>query len=221
MKATKVLLIFSLSMGILSCSNAGKQQKEEPATQTATKNIHLKEMEFEELFRKVEPENFNDNVFALLSHAGVVTSGNEGDFNSMVIGWGGWGIYFGEPATWCFLRANRYTLEFIRKTKTYTLSFFDKEYEKQVMHFGQSSGRDSDKMRTHTLNSVFTPLNNISYKEAGIIIECELMSITTVNPDDFYAENNKKFVEEAFLEANDYHKMVFGKITGIWLRNEK
>ena len=218
MKATGVLLILCLSIGMISCSNNGKQQKGEPAKQTVTKNVDLKDMPFEELFQTVAPENFNENVFALLNNAGVVTSSNEADFNSMTIGWGGWGIYFGEPAIWCFLRANRYTLEFIRKTKTYTLSFFDKEYEKQVMFFGQSSGRDSDKMRTHELNAVVTPLHNISYKEAHIIIECELMSISTVHPEDYCSENNKKFIEEAFLEANDYHKMVFGKITCIWVR---
>ena len=212
MKSTKLLLILSLSIIITSCLNEDKQQKKEPATQS------IKEMKFEELFQKIEPENFNDNVFALLNSAGVLTSGNDEDFNSMTIGWGGWGIYFNEPATWCFLRANRYTLEFIRKTKTYTISFFDKDYEKNVMHFGKSSGRNTDKMGTHELNSVFTPLNNVSYKEANIIIECELMSLTTVNPEDYYFENNKKFIEEAFLEANDYHKIVFGKITDIWVR---
>ena len=210
MRTTKLLLILSLSIVIISCQNDDKQQKKDP--------MDFKNVKFEELFQKVNPENFNDNVFVLLNNAGVLTSGNDKDFNSMTIGWGGWGIHFGEPAAWCFLRANRYTLEFIRKTKTYTISFFNKDYEKNVMHFGKSSGRNTDKMKTHELNSVFTPLNNISYKEANIIIECELMSITTVNPKDYYFENNKQFIEKAFHEAKDYHKMVFGKITGIWAR---
>ena len=218
MKPTRLLLFLSLSFLIISCSNAGKQQKEDSAKQTSTENIDLKDMEFEELFQKVEPESFNNNVFSLMSNAAVLTSGNDEDFNSMTIGWGGWGIYFQEPAFWCFLRANRYTLEFIRKTKTYTISFFGKDYENDVMHFGKSSGRNSDKMKTHELNSVFTPLNNISYKEACIIIECELVNITTVNPENYYSEDSKKFLEEAFLEANDYHKMVFGKITNIWTK---
>ena len=212
----KPLIILILSMAIISCSDNGKQQKEESQTTTEQKMVDVKNKTFEELFKKVEPENFNENVFLLLNNAGVLTSGNEEDFNSMTIGWGGWGIYFSEPTTWCFLRANRYTLEFIRKTKTYTISFFDKCYEKNVMHFGKTSGRDTDKMGTHELNSVFTPLGNVAYKEANIIIECELTSMTTVNPNDYNFENNRKFIEDAFIEAKDYHKLIFGKINNIW-----
>jgi flavin reductase (DIM6/NTAB) family NADH-FMN oxidoreductase RutF len=125
---------------------------------------------------------------------------------------------FNEPATWCFLRASRYTLEYMKREKTYTMSYFDEPYKDQVLLFGSSSGRDSDKMQKHTLSLVETPLGNISYKEAKLIIECELTQITTVQPDDFYTEEGKSFVVDAYKEIKAYHKLVIGKITHVWIK---
>jgi flavin reductase (DIM6/NTAB) family NADH-FMN oxidoreductase RutF len=146
----------------------------------------------------------------------LITAGTEADYNTMTAGWGGWGIIFNAPATWCMLRANRYTLEYIRNTKTYTLAFFEDEYNEQVLHFGQSSGRHSDKMKTHRLTVVATPLGNMAYKEASLIVECALEQVTTVHPDDFYTEEAKAFILGGYEEAGDYHKLVFGKITNVW-----
>jgi flavin reductase (DIM6/NTAB) family NADH-FMN oxidoreductase RutF len=148
----------------------------------------------------------------------VLTSGNEQDYNSMTIGWGGWGKMFNKPVTWCFLRANRYTLDYIRKDQTYTLTYFDPQFNDQVMFLGSKSGRDSEKMKENTLSYVKTPSGNVAYKESKLIVECKLTEITTVTPDDFYLQEGKDFVAEAHGEAKDYHKLVFGEITNIWIR---
>jgi flavin reductase (DIM6/NTAB) family NADH-FMN oxidoreductase RutF len=181
-----------------------------------SKEIDYSVKTFDDLFEKVEINNLNDNIFTLLNQGGLLTSGTKEDYNTMAIGWGGWGIYFSKPTTFLFLRANRYTLEFIKRTKNYTITFFDTVYFDQIMHFGTKSGRDSDKMGTHRLHSVFTPSDMVAYKEAEIIIECELTEITSVNPDDFFVEENKKFIENGYLDAKDYHKIIFGNIVDVW-----
>jgi flavin reductase (DIM6/NTAB) family NADH-FMN oxidoreductase RutF len=172
---------------------------------------------FVELFENVAPATMTDNVFKLVGEDFMlITSGTEADYNTMTAGWGGWGVLFNTPATWCMLRANRYTLEYMRKTKTYTLTFFEDEYNDQVFHFGMASGRNSDKMKTHRLTAVTTPLENIAYKEASLIVECELLQVTTIQPDDFYTEEAKAFAIDGYNDAKDYHKLVFGKITNVW-----
>jgi flavin reductase (DIM6/NTAB) family NADH-FMN oxidoreductase RutF len=172
---------------------------------------------FVELFDNIAPATMTDNVFKLVGEDFMlITSGTETNYNTMTAGWGGWGVVFNAPATWCVLRANRYTLEYIRNTKTYTLTFFEDEYNGQVLHFGMASGRDSDKMKTHQLTAVTTPLGNIAYKEASLIIECELTQLTTVQPDDFYTDEAKAFIASGYEDAKDYHKLVFGKITNVW-----
>jgi flavin reductase (DIM6/NTAB) family NADH-FMN oxidoreductase RutF len=67
------------------------------------------------------------------------------------------------------------------------------------------------------LTAVQTPSGNTTYKEARLVIECKLTEVTTVAPDDFYTSEGKNFIEEAYEEAKEYHKIVFGEITGVWI----
>jgi flavin reductase (DIM6/NTAB) family NADH-FMN oxidoreductase RutF len=183
------------------------------------KTDDVKNKPFLELFRPLEPAAMTGNVFKLVGEDfTVITAGTELDYNSMTASWGGWGILFNEPATWCLLRASRYTLEYIRRENLYTMCYFDDQYKDQVLLFGSSSGRDSDKMKQHTLTAVETPEGSIAYKEARLIIECELIEITTVRPDDFYTADARQFITDAYEDAHDYHKLVFGKIARVWVR---
>ena len=139
----------------------------------------------------------------------------------MLASWGGWGILFNKPTAFSFLRSNRYTLELIRQEQSYTMAFFDAEFKDDIILFGKSSGRESDeKMRSTKLTAVQTPAGNMAFKEAKLIIEYKLSQITTVSPDDFYTEEGRTFVANANPNAvpNDYHKLVFGEITNVWLR---
>jgi len=73
-------------------------------------------------------------------------------------------------------------------------------------------------MRNTRLTAIETPTGNMSFKEAKLIIECKLVQVTTVSPEDFYTDESKKFVVDAQAETGDYHKVVFGEITGVWVR---
>lgn len=212
----KKYLLFVLSFAFLfSCNNV--QKKAEEKISVVTKDVS--NLSFDELFKSVEPFELSDNIFKLFGRDFVViTSGDKENYNSMTAGYGGWGILFDEPSTWTFLRANRYTLEYIRENKTYTMSNFGEEYKDQVIYFGSSSGRDSEKMKNHQLTAVETPSGNMTYKEASLVVECELTEITTVQPDDLYTEKGRDFILDGYNEAKDYHKLVFGKITNVWVR---
>jgi len=209
---------------VASCGKTAKQGGDdaastEQAAPAKEEKVDVSAKSFEELFSEIAPTDLTDNVFKLVGQDfTVITAGTETDYNSMTASWGGVGILFNEPSTWCFLRASRYTLEYMQREKTYTMSYFTEPYKDQVFLFGSSSGRDSDKMKKHTLTAVKTPLGNISYKEAKLIIECSLTEVTTVKPDDYYSEEGKKFVIDAYNEVKAYHKLVFGKITKIWVK---
>jgi flavin reductase (DIM6/NTAB) family NADH-FMN oxidoreductase RutF len=131
---------------------------------------------------------------------------------------GGLGMLFMKPSTWCILRADRYTLEIIQKEHTYTMSYFTSEYKEQILFLGSKSGRDSEKMKEVQFTSVQTPSGDMSYKEARLIIECKLTALTTANPDDFYTQETRDYINEAYKEANVYRKLVFGEITHAWVR---
>jgi flavin reductase (DIM6/NTAB) family NADH-FMN oxidoreductase RutF len=181
--------------------------------------LNVKEMNFDQLFSQISPEEISDSVFTLLGKDfTVITAGKEDHYNSMTGSGGGLGLLFMKPTTWCILRADRYTLEMIQKEKTYTMSFFPNEYKEQILFLGSKSGRDSQKMKEVELTSVQTPSGDMSFKESRLIIECKLTALTTASPDDFYTQETKDYINEAYKEANVYRKLVFGEITHVWVK---
>lgn len=63
------------------------------------------------------------------------------------------------------------------------------------------------------------PDKDISFQEAKLIIQCKLTQITTPNLKDFYADESKKYIEEAYKDSTNYRKFVFGEITHVWIKN--
>jgi flavin reductase (DIM6/NTAB) family NADH-FMN oxidoreductase RutF len=181
-------------------------------------HVNVKEMNFDQLFKQISPREISDNVFMLVGKdLSVITAGKEDHYNSMISSGGGLGLLFAKPTTWSILRADRYTLEMIQKEQTYTLSYFPNEYKEQMLFLGSESGRDSEKMKEVELTSVQTPSGDMSFKEARLIIECKLTAVTTANPNDFYTQEAKDAINEAYKEANVYRKFVFGEITHVWI----
>jgi flavin reductase (DIM6/NTAB) family NADH-FMN oxidoreductase RutF len=182
-------------------------------------NVNVKEMNFNQLFKQIPPEEICDNVFTLVGKVlPVITAGREDHYNSMTGSGGGLGLLFKKPTAWCILQASRYTLELIQKEQTYTMSYFPDECKKQILFLGSKSGRDSGKMKEVKLTSVQTPSGDMSFKEARLIFECKLTQISIPNPNDFYTQEAKDYINEAYKEANDYRKYVFGEITHVWVK---
>ena len=125
---------------------------------------------------------------------------------------------FNKPVTWNFLRANRFTLEKMRETGTFTMCYFPEQYKGDIMQFGIKSGRNTDKMAQTKLTPIPTPDGYPAYAEARVIIECKLIAASTVSKDEFYTEEAKTFLQEGFDDAKDWHKLVYGEITKIYIK---
>ena len=69
-------------------------------------------------------------------------------------------------------------------------------------------------MKEVELTSVQTPSGNVAFKEARLIIEW----LTTPNHDDFCTQEAKDYLNEAYKDASDHRKFVFGEITNIWVK---
>lgn len=220
----KILLPLLSILILISCTGKVKEAASTDSINLVPDNtIDVKDKSFDELFKNIKPTELTDNVFKLVGQDyTVITAGTDSLHNSMTASYGGWGQLFDLPVTWCFLNANRYTLDFIKKEQTYTMSYFPDKYKEQVLFFGSKSGRSSEKMKENTLTFVKTPSGNITYKEARLIIECKLVSITQTNPKDFYSEKGRTFVEEGIKNGNrkEYHKLVFGEITNVWINKK-
>ena len=177
----------------------------------------IAQQRFNYQYEAIAAEDFDENIFKLVGKDFTVITAGETP-NSMVASWGGVGIMFNKPVTWNFLRANRFTLEKIRETGTYTMSYFPDQYKGDIMQFGMKSGRNTDKMAQTKLTPMTTPDGYPAYSEAKIIIECKLIAASTVSKDEFYTEEAKTFLQEGYDDAKDWHKLVYGEITKIYIK---
>lgn len=180
-------------------------------------DLQLKKERFAQKYQTVQPNDFDRNIFSLVGDDWTVITAGE-DPNSMVASWGGTGIMFNKPVTWCFLRANRFTLEKMRETGTYTFCYFPSEYKGDILKFGTASGRNTDKMDQTRLTPMQTPDGMPAYEEAQVIIECRLIAAPTVSKEEFYTQEGKDFLQGGFDEAKDWHKLVYGEITNIYIK---
>jgi flavin reductase (DIM6/NTAB) family NADH-FMN oxidoreductase RutF len=179
-------------------------------------------MNFEQLFKQISPEEISDNVFKLVGKdTYLITAGKEEHYNSMVGSGGGWGLMFRKPAVWNIIQSARYTLELILKEQAYTISFFPDEYKKQMLFLGSKSGKYSEKMKDVELTSIQTPSGDMSFKEARLILECKLTQIANANADDFYSQDAKDYLSEAYNDPQEYRKYIFGEITGVWVKKDR
>lgn len=175
-------------------------------------------MDFKQLFKNISPEEIPGDVFTLFGKVfPVVTVKTPESCNAMVASGGGIAVHFKKPSTWLLFPSSRYTLELIKKEQAYTLSFFQDSYRKQFMLLGQQSGRDSDKMKETELTVIETPSGNMAFSEAYLIIECKLTQITAANAEDFYSEEAKAYLAEAYTDPGEIRQYVFGEITCIWV----
>ena len=57
----------------------------------------------------------------------LLSAGDESGWNTMTAGWGGLGYMWGKPCCFVFVRESRYTLSFMDKFDSFSVSFFPPE----------------------------------------------------------------------------------------------
>ncbi|NSW90716.1 MAG: flavin reductase [Firmicutes bacterium] len=158
-------------------------------------------------FIEIRPEQIQENVFKLIgSDWMLVTAGTKDSYNTMTASWGGLGVLWGENVSFCFVRPQRYTFEFIEKHRNFTFSFFDETYRKVLQFCGSHSGRDVDKAAATGL----TPVEEdgvVYFNEARLVIVCKKIYYQDIVPYNFLdPEIDKNYLKK------DYHRMYIGKV---------
>lgn len=170
---------------------------------------------FSKHFKKIAPEEIGESVFTLIGKDWNVTAAGS-PANAMVNTFSGFGMVMDKPAAWNLLAANRYTLEKIQETGTYTMSFFEEKNRGDILKFGKASGRNSDKMKETKLTPVTTPSGAPSFAEAKLVVEVRLLTISDIEPGKFTSKEMREFLEKGRDKEKGYHKLVFGEIVGVW-----
>jgi flavin reductase (DIM6/NTAB) family NADH-FMN oxidoreductase RutF len=157
----------------------------------------------------IRPEEIPDNVFKLVGQDWMlITAGPPEHHNTMTASWGGFGVLWGRNVCWCVIRPQRYTYEFMERSESFTLSFFDERYRAALDLCGTKSGRDVDKASAAGLTPAPGDLPATTFfEEARLVIACRKIYFQDVDPAHFLDPT----IDRNY-PSRDYHRMYVGEI---------
>ncbi|MCR5683814.1 MAG: flavin reductase [Lachnospiraceae bacterium] len=116
--------------------------------------------------------NFDTDIFTLFDKKwALLTAGNEENFNTMTISWGGLGTLWGKPVATVYVRTSRYTHDFMDANEYFTVSFYPEQYRKELGVLGKKSGRTMDKMHESGLTARKAG-ESMTFEEAEVTLVC-------------------------------------------------
>ena len=125
------------------------------------------------MFTRIDPKELNQNVFSLIGDQWMlITAGTKERCNTMTASWGGLGVIWGAPAATCYIRPQRYTLEFVENSEFFTLSFFGEAYRKALALCGSKSGREVDKVKECGFTVMEAECGAPYFAEAELVLVC-------------------------------------------------
>lgn len=162
-------------------------------------------------FQMIQPAELKDNPFELMGHDWALLTAQRGDqVNTMTISWGLMGVMWGQSVVMVVVRPQRYTKEFIDASDTFSLSFFEDSYRKELAYLGKVSGRDEDKISKSGL-TIAHEKQTPYFDEAKLVIVARKLYRQPMDASFFLdADSDKKWYPE-----KDYHSMYIAEIQEI------
>lgn len=164
------------------------------------------------MFNKINVNKINENVFKLLTEDNaLITSGTLEDHNTMTIAWGSFGVLWRMPIFTAYVKPTRYTFNYMEKSDTYSICFFNEKIAHDIMKYcGSHSGRYVNKDQACNLTPIILD-DTIAYEEARLIIICK-----KVYSDEFMEE---KIIDKSIMgiyQDNQIHHFYIGKIINVY-----
>lgn len=170
-------------------------------------------MSFEELFRKTDLEKVKQNV--ALGNFYLIAAGKIGDYNLMCGSTPGFNVFLHKNCFSLFIAENRYTLEYIKKHKSYTVGFFDTSDLGAIKAMGFASGRESNKVKEFAFEMLSTPNGSVACKNAKLVLDLKLVALTQLAAENIVDEQDAaKFAEKKGFYA--YNNLAIGEIVSAY-----
>lgn len=163
----------------------------------------------------LKPEELQKNPFSLIGRDWMLVTAQKGDkVNTMTASWGGMGVMWAKNVAFVVIRPGRYTKEFVDGADTFSLTFFDGGYKKEMGYLGSVSGRDEDKIAKSGLTVAYeqdTPY----FKEGKLVLLCRKLYSQPMTPDSFI----DKASDEKWYPKKDYHTLYIAEIEQVLTDN--
>lgn len=154
------------------------------------------------------------NVIQLLEECGVLlTIGNDATLDMAVAEWGGLGVLFDKPVTYCFVTPGTPADRALAQNGFYTISFFANSYKEALKRCEALSGSDTLRIKAAGLTPVLTPTVTPTMGEAFIVIECHKLLQQPLTHDQITdASESHKWV------AKPVPSLYIGEILNVWIK---
>ncbi len=163
------------------------------------------------MFLEIDIRDVKKNLTKAISDEWMlISAGDEHKSNMMTASWGLTGELWFRDVAVCFIRPQRYTLEFVEKNDTFALSFFGTGEKQALSLCGSKSGREVDKIKETGLTPVYSD-GTVYYEQAKLVLICKKIAVSEVTPQNIL---DKTVLERCYPEK-DYHKVFVGEIVKV------
>ncbi|MBP1756354.1 MAG: hypothetical protein H6Q59_2752 [Firmicutes bacterium] len=160
-------------------------------------------------FKEILPDMIRKNPFQMIGKEWMlITAGDKNKVNTMTASWGGLGVMYGKNVAFIVVRPQRYTKEFLDQADTFSLSFLEKGYKKELNYLGSVSGRTEDKITKSGLTLDYfeeTPF----FAEAENVLICKKLYVQQMSGECLIEER----FNNTFFPNGDYHYLYIAEIT--------
>jgi len=165
-------------------------------------------------FVEIKPEELNKSPFQLIGTDWMlVTAEKDNKVNTMTASWGGFGVMWGKNVAYIVIRPQRFTKEFVDSSDTFSLTFFDKNFKKQLGYLGTVSGRDEDKISKCNLTIEHSD-NTPYFEEANLAIICKKLYAQDFKPECFIATE----LDEKWYPEKDHHTIYIAEVEKVLIK---
>lgn len=159
-------------------------------------------------FREINPYELDESAFRIIgSEWMLVTAGDRKSFNTMTAAWGGFGTLWEKSVCFCFVRPTRYTYEFMERSGSFSLCFFEERFRDVLDFCGTHSGRDTDKVKKAGITPIDGEGDTVYFEEARLVLLCTKIYFQDLTPAHFLDEGIHTHYPE-----RDYHRMYVGRV---------
>lgn len=164
-------------------------------------------------YKRVDADKIPGNIIKLLGDWTLITSGTAENTNVMTASWGGLGVFWEKPVSFCFINPTRHSITTMDKGDTYTISFYTEAYKEALLYCGSHTGRDTDKIKGSGLTPIKLPSGATAFSEAWMILECKKIVAQPISPDAVVVKDLPND-----WTKDGYHKMYIGEILNVWIK---
>ncbi len=165
-------------------------------------------------FQPIDASFIDKTPFELIGKDWMLITAKMGaKVNTMTAAWGGLGVMWGKDVAYIVVRESRYTKEFLDKSDTFSLTFFQEPPRGELKYLGAVSGRDEDKIANAKLELLFdggTPFIG----DGTLIFICRKMAAIPITEETIL---DKDMVKKWYPDG-DYHTLYIGEITKVLAR---